>query len=145
MTKSARVSIRLEDEIQREVDRLAREERRALSAVLRDLIEEAVRTRRCPGILFAHGPAGRRAVIAGTGLEVWEVVAAYRECEEDVERLQAAYDWLTPSQLRNALGYARIYRDEIEGEIERQRELDKPEAERRYGHLFPQHESRPGT
>ena len=35
-----------------------------------------MRMRRAPGILLADGPAGRRAVIAGTGLEAWHFLGA---------------------------------------------------------------------
>ena len=34
--------------------------------------------RRAPGIVFADGPAGRRAAVGGTGLDVWEIVATWR-------------------------------------------------------------------
>ena len=44
-----------------------------------------MRMRSAPGVLFADGPAGRRAVIAGTGLDVWEVIAAWRAADEDFE------------------------------------------------------------
>jgi hypothetical protein len=85
MTKAARVSVRLPSWIQGELKRLAAGERRSLSAVVRDLLEEALRMRRCPGIVFVDGPTGRRPVLAGTGLEVWEVVKAYKDCGEDFE------------------------------------------------------------
>jgi uncharacterized protein (DUF433 family) len=68
-----------------------------LSAVVRDLLEEALRMRRCPGIVFVDGPTGRRPVLAGTGLEVWEVVKAYRDCGEDFKKLKETLDWLSPS------------------------------------------------
>jgi uncharacterized protein (DUF433 family) len=105
MTKAARVSVRLPSWIQGELKRLAAGERRSLSAVVRDLLEEALRMRRCPGIVFVDGPTGRRPVLAGTGLEVWEVVKAYRDCGEDFEKLKETFDWLSPRQLRDALHY----------------------------------------
>lgn len=137
MTKSARVSIRLEEEAREAVEGLAKEERRPKSAVLRELLEEAIRLRRCPGILFLEGPTGRRPVIAGTGLEVWEVIATHQqECGEDFEKLKKAYDWLTPTQLRSALAYYRLYPQEIDEEIRRQQALTEPEAQKLYPHLF---------
>ena len=39
------------------------------------LHSEAVKMRRAPGIVFADGPSGRRAVVAGSGLDVWEIMA----------------------------------------------------------------------
>ncbi len=138
MSKSARVSVRLEKGVEQAVEALAREERRAKSAVLRELLQEAIRMRRCPGILFLDGPTGRRPVIAGSGLEVWEVVAAYQqECQQDFERLRTVYDWLTPTQLRNALTYYRLYTGEIDEEIQRQQALTEGQAQQHYPHLFP--------
>jgi len=116
---------------------LARDERRPFSAVIRDLLEEALRGRRCPGIAFVDGPTGRRPVIAGTGLEVWEVVKAYKGCGEDFAELKKIYDWLTSQQLRSALAYWQLYPEEIEEEIACQEELSEEEARARYPHLFP--------
>lgn len=137
MSKSARVSLRLSERIQKMLEQLAHDERRPLSAVIRDLLEEALRMRRCPGILFLDGPTGRRPVITGTGLEVWEIVQTYRECGEDFEKLGQAYDWLTRQQLRGALAYWRLYPEEIEEEIHRQETFSAEEAQARYPHLFP--------
>ena len=137
MPKTARVSIRLEEGVRAAVERLAEEECRPVSSVIRELLEEAIRMRRCPGIVFVGGPTGRRPVVAGTGLEVWEVVATYRACREDFERLQALYHWLTPTQLRSALAYYRLYPEEIEEEIRRQQALTAEKAEERYPHLMP--------
>ena len=118
MTKAARVSVRLPPWIQGELKRLAAGERR------------------CPGIVFVDGPTGRRPVLAGTGLEVWEVVKAYKDCGEDFEKLKETFDWLSPRQLRDALHYFRLYPKEIEEEIRRQEEL-KSRAPELYPHLFP--------
>ncbi|MFQ5794133.1 MAG: DUF433 domain-containing protein [Candidatus Bipolaricaulia bacterium] len=136
MSKTARVSVRLEEEARKAVEELAKEQHRPKSTVVRELLDEAIRMRRCPGIAFVDGPTGRRPVIAGTGLEVWEVITAYQECSEDFERLKEIYDWLTPIQLRSALAYYRRYPDEIDEEIQRQQALTEEEAENRYPHLF---------
>lgn len=135
MTKGMRVSVRLPVAVHRELVRVAAQERRPLSAVIRDFLEEAVRMRRCPGIAFVQGPTGRRPVLAGTGLEVWEIVRAYKACGEDFEKLKGAFDWLSPRQLRDALNYWRLYPEEIEEEIRRQVEVLQHGPEL-YPHLF---------
>jgi len=137
MPKSARVSLRLSEQVQRMLEQMAQDERRPLSAVIRELLEEALKMRHCPGIIFVNGPTGRRPVIAGTGLEVWEVIQTYKECGEDFEKLKEAYDWLTPQQLRSALAYWQLYPEEIEEEIRRQEALSEEEARARWPHLFP--------
>lgn len=56
-----------------------------------------------PGILYS--PLAKRARIQGTGLEVWEIVNAYRSVDYDFARLRAGFDWLTEDQLRAALRF----------------------------------------
>ncbi len=136
MGKNARLSVRLEEEARAAVDAFAREERRSKSTVLRELLEEAIRMRRCPGIAFLEGPTGRRTVVAGTGLEVWEVVATYHACGQDFECLASIYDHCTPVQLRSALAYYQRYPEAIDREIQRQEDLTAAEAKTRYPHLF---------
>jgi uncharacterized protein (DUF433 family) len=70
--------------------------------------------RRCPGVVFAEGVTGRRARIAGTGLEVWEVISAWNGMDRNWEDLKTAYDWLSEHQLKSALGYYRAYPEEID-------------------------------
>ena len=92
---------------------------RDFSTVVNELLAESVKIRRCPGILFADGPSGRRAILAGTGLDVWEVIATYKSLDRDIVRLRRAYHWLDEAQLRAALGYYAAYPDEIERRIAR--------------------------
>src|SRR5688500_20068379 len=89
------------------VDQAVREEMRRRgvtewSTMVVELVEEALRMRRAPGVVFVDGPVGRRPVIAGTGLDVWEVIAAWQELGRDYRRLRTADDWLTEPQLRAA-------------------------------------------
>ena len=74
---------------------------------------EAAKQRQVPGIVFADGPSGRRARIAGTGIEVFEIARTYRAVNEDRARLVATYDWLSARQIDAALSYATAYPDEI--------------------------------
>lgn len=75
---------------------------------------EAEKLRRVPGIVFADGPAGRRARIFGTGLEVFEVIEDYLDIGRDRAALDEIYDWLTPAQLDAALAYYTAYPEEID-------------------------------
>ena len=45
--------------------------------VARALMDEALRMREFPGIVFRAGPAGRRAALEGR-LDVWEVILTWR-------------------------------------------------------------------
>ena len=107
-------SLRIPQGTFEEIERIARETGRDFSSIAKDLLAEAIKMRRCPGIVFVDGVSGRRARIAGTGLEVWEVMSAYRSVDQDFGRLQKAYHWLTEQQLRAAIGYYAVYREEID-------------------------------
>jgi len=119
-----------------EIDQAVREEmkRRGVaewSTIVVELVDEGLRMRRAPGVVFVDGPVGRRPVIAGTGLDVWEVIAAWQELGRDYRRLRAAFDWLTEPQIRAALSYYEAYPREIDDRLERERALtpDSSQAE----------------
>ena len=116
MTQHPR-GIRVTEPLAAEIQREAGRRHKSWSATAAELLEEAIRLRRAPGIVLADGPAGRRAVIAGTGLDVWEIVAAWRECAEDFEELESRYPWLPGAALRGALGYYQLYPDEIDARL----------------------------
>jgi uncharacterized protein (DUF433 family) len=78
--------------------------------------------RRSPGVVFVDGPTGRRASVAGSGLDVWEVVATWRSSVEDFERLRQSCSWLTEPQLRAALAYYKRYPQEIDARLRRDAE-----------------------
>ncbi len=115
--KSVPKSLRVPEDIAQTIDQIAEESRRDFSSVTNELLAEALKVRRCPGILFADGPSGRRARVAGTGLDVWEIVSTYRGVDSKWEQLAGAYHWLSPAQLRAALGYYAVYPDEIDRHV----------------------------
>lgn len=118
--RGVRVPAALQEEIEREMER---REVAEWSTMVVELLREAIRARRAPGIVFVDGATGRRAVVAGSGLEVWEVVAAWKEVGRSYDRLRAAYDWLTEPQLRAALSYYELYGDEVDARLEREARL----------------------
>jgi len=128
MTKSR--GIRIPEELDREIEREAEGRGKSWSAATAELLDEAIRMRRAPGIGFADGPSGRRAVIAGTGIDVWEVVAAWQDCGEDYSELQQSFDWLNDAQLRAALSYYTLYPADIERRLERERQWTQDKVTR---------------
>jgi uncharacterized protein (DUF433 family) len=77
-------------------------------------LTEAEKMRRVPGIIFVDTPVGDRvARIAGTGLEVFEVIGHYRDTGKDWHRLKELFDWLTDEQLRAALTYAEMFPEDV--------------------------------
>ena len=125
-------SLRLSEETVKEIDRLARERGEDFSSTAKNLLEEAIKTRRCPGIVFAPGVSGRRARVAGTGIEVWEVVAQYNSSDRDRTRLREAFHWLTAGQIRAALGYYAAYPAEIDALIARNEQWTEESLEKRH-------------
>jgi len=128
-------SIRIQEKTFREVEQIARETGKEFSTVTNELLEEAVRMQRCPGIVFTEGTSGRRARIAGTGIEVWEVIATYKGVNKDFKRLSQAYHWLTEQQLRAAIGYYTLYSEEIDNLIKQNEELTPAQIRRKYPFL----------
>lgn len=128
-------SLRIPDKIAKAIEDAAVASGRDFSTVANELIAEAVKMRRCPGILFAEGPFGRRARIAGTGLDVWEVIAGYNSLDRDVERLRHAYHWLSEPQLRAALGYYAAYPEEIDRQVARNEAWTQDRLAERYPSL----------
>lgn len=124
MAKSTARGIRVPSDLQEQIE--AEMERRGVgewSTMVVELLEEAMRTRRAPGIVFVDGATGRRPVVAGSGLEVWEVIGTWKEVGRNYERLRAAYEWLTEPQLRAALSYYELYEGEVERQLEREARL----------------------
>lgn len=107
-------SIRIQKTTLKELEQIAKESMKEFSVVANELLDEAVRMKKCPGIIFSEGTTGRRARIAGTGLEVWEVIATYRGVNEDFVRLLKTYHWLTEQQIMSAIGYFRAYPEGID-------------------------------
>ena len=108
-------SVRLTASTDRTVEEEARRTRRSKSAVVEALTEEAVRTRRFPGIAFRGDDARRRPWLIGSGLDVWEV-AHMLEDFGSVEQLIANAP-LSERQIRLALAYRDAYPEEIAAAI----------------------------
>jgi len=78
---------------------------RDFSTVVNERLLESNKMRRIPGILFVDSPSGGRvARVAGTGLEVFEIVQAHRSVENSWQRLKESFHWLSDTQLRAASG-----------------------------------------
>lgn len=130
--KGIQKSLRLPPETLQEIERMSRETARDFSSVTIDLLSEAIKMRRNPGILFVEGVSGRRARVAGTGIEVWEIVANYKSLGGNVNRLRKTYHWLSAEQLRAALGYYAAYPEEIDRLIEQNESWSQQEVKERY-------------
>jgi uncharacterized protein (DUF433 family) len=111
-SRGSPISIRIEPEIREAVRTQAQESGKPISRVIRELLDMAVRMQRFPGVVFVDGPAGRRAHLAGTGLDVWEVVDLLQEYGS-VSALCKQFPRLSPMAVRIAQAYAEAYPGEI--------------------------------
>jgi len=128
-------SIRLPEAAVKEIEALASGTDKDFSSIARDLLIEAVKMRRCPGITFADGPTGRRAKIAGTGIDIWEFIATFKGLGENYDKLKESYHWLSDQQIRSALSYYALYPDEIEGKITRNEDITQAQVTKRFPFL----------
>jgi uncharacterized protein (DUF433 family) len=128
-------SIRLPEEAVKEIEALASGTGKDFSGIARDLLIEAVKMRRCPGITFADGPTGRRAKIAGTGIDIWEFIATFKSLGESYDKLKKAYHWLSEQQIRSALSFYALYPNEIDERIHRNEDITEAQIIDRFPFL----------
>ena len=106
------VSVRLEKPLLEAIRTQARRTARPVSRVIKEMLEMMLRIQRFPGIVFVEGPAGRRAHLTGTGLDVWEVMGLLQQYKS-VTKLRAHFPRLSPMALQVAQAYAEAYPEEI--------------------------------
>jgi uncharacterized protein (DUF433 family) len=114
-------SLRIPEQLDREISREIqfRGERDWSKGVI-SLMEEALRAARVPGIVFVQRRNERRPAVAFSGLEVWEVVATWKEAGENWGELVEAYPEASENQLRAAVAYYRAYPEEIDERLARE-------------------------
>ena len=112
-----RVPEPLEGEIQVELDRRGVGD---WSTGVLDLIDEAIRMSRVPGVFFVDAREGRRAALAFCGLEIWEIIAFWKERGENWEVFRGDFEELSEQQLRAALQYYALYPTEIDARLARE-------------------------
>jgi len=118
---SAQHSLRIPEDLDREIRReMEFRGERDWSKSAISLMEEAVRASRVPGVVFVQRRDGRRPAIAFSGLEVWEIIATWKEADESWPELVEAYPELSENQLRTAVAYYRAYPEEIDRRLERE-------------------------
>lgn len=89
-------------------------------------LEEGVVMDEHPNIHFVDGALGRRPAVLGTGLDVWEIVEVAKDNGGSVAE-SAAYLETDPRLVESALRYYGVYRDEVDGWIERVHALNERE------------------
>ena len=111
------LTIRIDSDLVRQVKDLADRQHRSTSHVIGTLLDEALRLRRQPGIAFMDGAGGRRAMVAGTGLSIYEVMQLWKAYRQDRKAVLKHLDHITPVQLDAALAYYAAHPEEIDRQI----------------------------
>ncbi len=114
-TRVSPFSLRLDASLDALIAGEARRTQRSKAAVLESLADEALRTRRYPGIAFRGSDWERRAWVIGTALDVWEVIEALGDFGTP-EALLAESE-VTEAQLRVAHAYYEEFAEEIDAII----------------------------
>lgn len=128
-------SFRFSEATLQRLDARAHEIRETRTGLAERYVEEGLRMDEHPGIGFADGPVGRRPVVLGTGLDVWEVVSGLHAAGS-VEAM-ARYLELPVAQVRAAVRYYAAFRAEIDAELARRAAVaDREEAAARREHAL---------
>jgi uncharacterized protein (DUF433 family) len=106
-------SFRLSRETLERLDARAHQVRETRTGLAERYVEEGLRMDEHPGIGFADGPTGRRAVLIGTGLDVWEVVATVKQNRGSPDEA-ARYLELPIASVRAAIRYYVAFPREID-------------------------------
>lgn len=113
------MSIRFETPLLERLRQSAAADRTTPSGLVQDLVDEGLRMRETPGVVFRPGPSGRRAGLAA-GPDVWEIVAAIKDVggrPEDKAACVAEEMGLTPAAVDLALTYYSRHPTEVEAQI----------------------------
>lgn len=107
------MSLRVAEAAAVELERAA--ERRGMSRneLAERYLIEGVAQDEFPQIAFRDGVLGRRAILLGTRLDVWQVLETVRNHGNSVEQA-AEYLDLPAERVRAAVRYAAVHKDEVE-------------------------------
>lgn len=121
----------MEDVLMEQLRREAKAQATSVSGLVQSLVEEGLRMRALPDIVFRPGPSGRRPGVVG-GPDVWEVIVALKGSEKRGEAAVgevAAELSLEPRQVAAALDYYGRWPREIDEWIaENDRLADEAQA-----------------
>lgn len=110
-------SFRFDPATLQRLEQRARQTGLTRTALVERYVDEGLRQDDHPGIVFVDEPAGRRARVAGTGLDVWEVVATVRDSKGSIEDA-AAYLAVPKRMVAAAMGYYAEFPYEIDAWID---------------------------
>jgi uncharacterized protein (DUF433 family) len=127
-TQRQHLTFRLPEQTLQRLDARAHQVRESRTGLAERYLEEGLRMDDHPGIGFVDGPAGRRAVLVGTGLDVWEVIGSVKASTGSIAGA-ARYLELAPAQVRAAVRYYAAFPAEVDDMLSRQADAAAREEE----------------
>ena len=121
-------SFRFPDTLLASLQERARERGESANAVAERYLEEGLRRDTHPLIMFREGAAGRRAALAGTRLDVSQVIDTLRASDNSVSAT-AEYLVIPEQHVHAAVRYYSDYRDEVDDWAERLRAIAEREED----------------
>jgi hypothetical protein len=100
-------SFRLPEELLERLDDEAASTGASATTLVATILDEGLKTRRFPGLVYRDGPTGRRAAVVG-GPDVWEIIRDLKQMPgKDERRVQALADQLAlpPAHIRLAIDF----------------------------------------
>lgn len=121
-------TLRIDPEALEHLERRARETGQTKSALAERYISEGLALDEHPLIAFREEAGGRRAALAGTRLDVWQVIDTFRLSGNSVEEA-AAYFEIAPHKVEACVRYYAAHRGEVDAFAEEARAFaDREEA-----------------
>lgn len=126
VTATRQRSFRLNERLLERLDRQARLGRSSANALAQRLIDEGLRMDEHPQIGFREAAGGRRPALAGTRLDVWQVIETLRA---NGNSIAAAAEYLNQpaGRVEAAIGYYADYQDEVDVFADRARAIAEEE------------------
>lgn len=130
MTARGHLSLRPTRATLERLERRARQSAQPKTSLAERYLAEGLEMDDFPGIHFVDEPLGRRPALAGTGLDVWEVVETVKANDGSISEA-AAYLEIDPAVVERAVRYYGTHREEIDAWVARVHEL-ADEEERKW-------------
>jgi uncharacterized protein (DUF433 family) len=122
-TRSVVVSMRLPEDSENRLKRMANRHGWTASDASARLVEEGLRRSEFAFIDFRDSAAGRQAYIQGSTLAVWEVTFLVQAYKHDVSAVARHFKW-PEARIRAALNYAKAFPEEIENALSENSAMD---------------------
>lgn len=107
--KTVHFNARLPREVSKELRRFAERRRISTSAAASQLLDEALRMDRFPGVSFRWTAIGRQPFVTGTGMMVWELYHVWLDHQRDARSVLRGYPQLKAGQITAAVAYANEF------------------------------------